>query len=349
MVFDTIYKEKLIMNTSFSKKRHINEVNSKLENRFLNEQGRVLPKLEGIDGIATTIYNEINDKVNSDERRIVQELQRLKSADEFSQMQILYSKKYNKLFNTDLYKAISDGEVNEIKQIQDYLKTLGITANFVSKAQARDIQTKEKKLVVPGWSFSTPQVSGQKQDGGTTDKKVAGGQPAYTSENDPQFPKTTGILTIPNDPWQYMVKDCVWYARRGKNRIKDWKSLSGKIQAEQTLDKKFPDARKNCPKTEVGSEVTSRETITAPAGLQASTGGVQSTQGTSVAAPQIGNQYLQSTGQDYQKRFAELKRRYPTLSTQQINQMLVPKAPPKEEPTQAGYATRKEVGQAPGA
>ena len=58
---------------------------------------------------------------------------------------------------------------------------------------------------------------------------------------------SNGIYTTKGDPYQYKIVDCVWYTK-GK-AITDWESLDDNKNATDILDGRFPNARKNCNKT----------------------------------------------------------------------------------------------------
>ena len=64
-----------------------------------------------------------------------------------------------------------------------------------------------------------------------------------TSSSDEHI-ELNGIYRTKGDPYQYKIIDCVWYTK-GKS-ITNWKSLEDNQTANDLLDARFPNARKNC-------------------------------------------------------------------------------------------------------
>jgi len=78
---------------------------------------------------------------------------------------------------------------------------------------------------------------------------------------------SNGIYTTKGDPYQYKIVDCVWYTKSLENRgkiIKDWKPLDGNQKATDILDGRFPNARKECKKTDDNQNDDGQEIITTP-------------------------------------------------------------------------------------
>jgi hypothetical protein len=72
--------------------------------------------------------------------------------------------------------------------------------------------------------------------------------PRYNSQNDPNFKLDGTTRTIQKDPYQYKLINCVWHFRRGPKRTKEWTSLANDQKSIDYLNSKFPDDIKNCPK-----------------------------------------------------------------------------------------------------
>ena len=72
---------------------------------------------------------------------------------------------------------------------------------------------------------------------------------------------SNGIYTTKGDPYQYKIVDCVWYTK-GK-KITNWKSLDDNQDATDILDGRFPNARKECKKTD-DNKIDGGQTIITP-------------------------------------------------------------------------------------
>lgn len=71
--------------------------------------------------------------------------------------------------------------------------------------------------------------------------------------------ESNGIYTTKGDPYQYKVVGCVWYTK-GK-KITNWKSLGGNQRAIDILDGRFPNARKDCKKTNVENKPENKDVV----------------------------------------------------------------------------------------
>ena len=83
----------------------------------------------------------------------------------------------------------------------------------------------------------------------TTQEVELEGQPQFL---DPSFKDFTKIYTTPNDPYQYIVANGVWYAKGGPTNpqqkwqnFKNWTSLERNCKLTQILDDRFSGARKS--------------------------------------------------------------------------------------------------------
>lgn len=77
---------------------------------------------------------------------------------------------------------------------------------------------------------------------------------------------SNGIYTTSGDPYQYKIVDCVWYTKSLENRgkiIKEWTPLDGNQKATDILDGRFPNARKECKKTD-DNKIDGGQTIITP-------------------------------------------------------------------------------------
>jgi hypothetical protein len=78
--------------------------------------------------------------------------------------------------------------------------------------------------------------------------------------------ESNGIYTTKGDPYQYKIVDCVWYTKSLENRgkiIKEWTPLDGNQDATDILDGRFPNARKECKKTD-DNKIDGGQTIITP-------------------------------------------------------------------------------------
>jgi hypothetical protein len=81
--------------------------------------------------------------------------------------------------------------------------------------------------------------------------------------------ESNGIYTTKGDPYQYKIVDCVWYTKSliRKRRVKyipDWISLEDNGKANRILDGRFPNARKECKKTDDNQNDGGQTIITPP-------------------------------------------------------------------------------------
>jgi hypothetical protein len=235
------------MNTSFSKKRYIAEVNQKLEERYLSDK--------------------IKFVLNEQDKEYENRLKRRKIKSEFLS-------KYPGCFESLTF--YNDGTFRDPKDIDTVYYSNGQyktpqgkgTYSCVWTEDATGNRKKEiKRGAITNSTYpyidqffsgktnnsnvgplaSNPQFSSSEPEVKTGESKPA--KKIYNSAKDIKTSTEEGVRTIKNDPYEYKLIKCVWHFRKGPKNVKDWKSLANNQEAKNILNSKFPNDIKDCPKS----------------------------------------------------------------------------------------------------
>jgi len=275
------------MNTSFSKRRHIQESNLMVEQRFLTE--KVMQTLTELANTKKYEKDLENDPDWGDKFTCIKGLSKQVGKD-------------GKPYKPTVYRYKDDGSLiyvngrlwdnvtNSKKMYYWYCKSTDESIHITSFSDLDDrIKSLEQGLAI------YPKSSTDNQPPQGNPDAAPQGQTKITAANDPTFPKEEGMFLTDKDPYQYKVVECMWYVRRGPKEklLKNWVSLEAKPDAITELDKRFPEARKNC--------ATARQ-VDQPQSIQSvKPGEVSSTNKQPIPNPQYSQKTIQQAGKTAQR------------------------------------------------
>jgi hypothetical protein len=338
------------MNTSFSKRRHISEVNQILEERFLKnviiEQGYTSPSAinnpSGLGG-TTKQDNSSIEKIaqnlkrqfsmpNTNEANVVNSFMAIKTADDFKKLADTYYKSYNRYLGIDLANSVTpsqDGK--ESKILTDYLKSIRIRSTFTG-----GYRNEQGSLVPAKWSFvSIDKIEGQENK---TINPVDSTQPKANGTNNKQKqpPKWVNCsdnfkLFCYNKTEITRLQGCLGVKKDGYFGGDTQTALNGKFPQFKGVVKKT-DIDSICNTTPKGSAYQAEDNIDPTQQVNTPVTNVQSLQPKqqqtvtantrNIPNPQLSQQTIQQARKDYKKNFNDYKNKYPGLSTNEINRLL---------------------------
>jgi len=226
------------MNTSFSKKRYIAEVNQRLEERYLSNKITIEEQTTPIPGYNAPMDTQLNvGKLNLSDNDwlkypCVTEMKnkkKIKSDDGYHT--------YHFSDQTGLYLIFySNGLVlSKISKESKTQRNNFCCVNGTIKYGADCLKQSENQSLSPGSEVKTGESKPAKK--------------LYNSAKDIKSSTEEGVRTIKNDPYEYKLIECVWHFRKGPKNVKDWKSLANNQEAKNILNSKFPNDIKDCPKS----------------------------------------------------------------------------------------------------
>lgn len=338
------------MNTSFSKRRHISEVNQILEERFLKnvliEQGYTSPSAvnnpSGLGG-TTKQDNSSIEKIaqnlkrqfsmpNTNEANVVNSIMAIKNSGDFMKLVDTYRNSYGRELGTDLANSITptqDGR--ESKILTDYLKSIRVTSSFSKGGRNNQGTIIPSKWTFISWdnmtkgkgNIANPADSITPNDKDPNKKQKQPSKWVTCSDNFKLFCYNKTEIT--------RLQGCLGVKQDGYFGGKTQTALNGKFPQFKGVVKKT-DIDSICNTTPKGSAYQSEDNIDPTQQVNTPVTNVQSLQPKQQQAvtantrnipnPQLSQQTIQQAGKDYQKNFNDYKRKYPGLSTNEINRLL---------------------------
>jgi hypothetical protein len=227
--------------------------------KYANEIIDFINKNKSTRSLYRTSYNSLNDYI-SDLHRLVKlsgsefvtASTKILTDNGFSiRKYAVYNDRINIGFGRESEMFVINRENSQlnnlvVKSIIDFIRK--------HKPDLKDTGSQLPSTMIPGqqsgWQSQLPPSKFNQNPSAAPENNKPDNKPNKTNppkKNNYKLPDAQGVYSRPNDPYKYKVIDGVWYTIGGK--LNSWTSLKNKKDANDTLDRDFPNARANTSKS----------------------------------------------------------------------------------------------------